>query len=78
MNIKTLNGDLGKVAMFTDIHFGKKQNDVVHNHDCLDFIDWFIEKSTKLKVDSVVFLGDYFDNRLSLGLQTMVARKTWH
>jgi len=32
-----------KAAVFTDIHFGNKNNSKVHNQDCEDFVDWYIE-----------------------------------
>ena len=34
-----------KVACFTDIHFGNKNNSRQHNDDCERFIYWFIEKA---------------------------------
>ena len=34
-----------KVAVFTDIHFGLKSNSKVHNDDCEEFIDWYIEQA---------------------------------
>ena len=32
-----------KAAVFTDIHFGLKGNSRVHNDDCEEFIDWYIQ-----------------------------------
>ena len=32
-----------KAAVFTDIHFGLKNNSSIHNQDCEDYIDWFID-----------------------------------
>ena len=34
-----------KAAVFTDIHFGLKGNSKVHNQDCEDFIDWYIQQA---------------------------------
>ena len=36
-----------KVAVFTDIHFGLKSNSKIHNDDCEEFIDWYIEKEKR-------------------------------
>jgi DNA repair exonuclease SbcCD nuclease subunit len=67
-----MNKILKKVAMFTDIHFGKKNNSYLHNQDCLDFVKWFCNK---VKLDSdishVVFMGDWFENRNAVNVMTM-------
>lgn len=60
-----------KVACFTDIHFGKKNNDRVHNQDCENFVKWFIEQAKARDVDAVVFLGDWHDNRHSIHVSTL-------
>ena len=60
-----------KVAMFTDIHFGKKNNSSVHNQDCLDFVTWFCENAKKVKADAVMFLGDWFENRNAVNVMTL-------
>jgi DNA repair exonuclease SbcCD nuclease subunit len=60
-----------KVACFTDIHFGLKSNSSVHNQDCLDFVDWYIEKAKEEGCDVGIFLGDWHHNRNSLNITTM-------
>lgn len=60
-----------RLAAFTDIHFGKKNNDRTHNEDCLGFVEWFCVEAKKNNADTVIFLGDYFDNRNSLHLSTL-------
>jgi hypothetical protein len=60
-----------KVACFTDIHFGLKSNSNVHNQDCLDFVDWYIEKAKEEGCDTGIFLGDWHHNRNSLNITTM-------
>lgn len=62
-----------KVACFTDIHFGLKSNSVVHNQDCEDFVDWFIDEAKKEGCDTGIFLGDWHHNRNSLNMLTMVS-----
>jgi|SRR5579859_501038 len=65
-------GALNKVAMFTDIHFGKKNNSIQHNQDCLDFVNWFCDKVKKdSDISHVVFMGDFFENRNSVNVMTM-------
>lgn len=60
-----------KAACFTDIHFGKRNNERQHNEDCINFIKWFIAEAKANDVDTIVFLGDYFDNRNSVHLSTL-------
>lgn len=61
-----------KIAMFTDIHFGKKSNSVLHNQDCLDFVKWFCAQVTaRGDITHVAFLGDWFENRNAVNVMTM-------
>jgi len=60
-----------KLAMFTDIHFGARNNSDQHNLDCLEYIDWFIEKVKEEKPSHIAFLGDFFENRNAINVRTM-------
>lgn len=62
-----------KVACFTDIHFGLKSNSAVHNQDCEDFVDWFIQEAQKEGAETCIFLGDWHHNRNSINLTTLDA-----
>ena len=62
-----------KVACFTDIHFGLKSNSHIHNQDCEDFVDWFIETAKKEGCETGIFLGDWHHNRNSLNMLTMMS-----
>jgi DNA repair exonuclease SbcCD nuclease subunit len=62
-----------KVACFTDIHFGLKSNSSVHNQDCEDFVDWFIQEAQKEGCETCIFLGDWHHNRNSINLTTLDA-----
>jgi DNA repair exonuclease SbcCD nuclease subunit len=58
--------------MFTDIHFGKKNNSIMHNQDCLDFVLWFCEQVKKEGgVTHIMFLGDWFENRNAVNILTL-------
>jgi calcineurin-like phosphoesterase family protein len=58
--------------MFTDIHFGKKNNSLQHNQDCLDFVTWFCNRVKEdPAITHVVFLGDWFENRNSVNVMTL-------
>lgn len=60
-----------RAAIFTDIHFGKKNNDRQFNIDCEKFIKWFIEQAKAFDADVILFLGDFFDNRHSIHISTL-------
>ena len=62
-----------KAAVFTDIHFGLKGNSRVHNEDCEEFIDWYIETAKAAGCETGIFCGDWHHNRNSLNLTTMDA-----
>ena len=62
-----------KAAVFTDIHFGLKGNSKVHNQDCENFIDWYIEQAKDNGCETGIFCGDWHHNRNSLNLTTMDA-----
>jgi len=62
-----------KAAVFTDIHFGLKSNSRVHNQDCEEFVDWYIETAKAHGCETGIFCGDWNHNRNSLNLTTMDA-----
>jgi DNA repair exonuclease SbcCD nuclease subunit len=62
--------DATKIAMFTDIHWGVRSNSVQHNQDNLDYVDWFI-KSLPSDISHIAFLGDWFENRSAINVQTL-------
>ena len=62
-----------KAAVFTDIHFGLKGNSRIHNEDCEEFIDWYIEQAQAAGCETGIFCGDWHHNRNSLNLTTMDA-----
>jgi DNA repair exonuclease SbcCD nuclease subunit len=61
-----------KGAFFTDIHFGRRNSDVVHNQDCADFIDWFCDQVRNDKsITYIGFLGDFFETRATINIHTL-------
>lgn len=60
-----------KVACFTDIHFGNKNNSRQHNDDCSNFIDWFIEQALDNECDTCIFLGDWHHHRSAINVSTL-------
>jgi DNA repair exonuclease SbcCD nuclease subunit len=60
-----------KAAVFTDLHYGLKSNSQIHNQDCEDFVDWYIEQAKKQGCDTGIFMGDWHHNRNSLNITTM-------
>lgn len=60
-----------KAGIFTDIHFGRRGNEALHNQDCLDFITWFCARVQDEQPSHVVFMGDWFECRNALNIETM-------
>ena len=60
-----------KIAVCTDLHFGLKSNSLVHNQDCSNFIDWFIETARENGCETGMFLGDWSHHRASINMQTL-------
>lgn len=60
-----------KIAMFTDIHFGRRSNSRVHNQDCLDFVKWFCNQVNDEKYTHIAFLGDWFESRSAINIETI-------
>ena len=48
-----------------------KGNSRVHNQDCEDYIDWYIEQAKANNCETGIFCGDWHHNRNSLNLTTM-------
>lgn len=66
----SLSFDISRIGMFTDIHFGAHHNSTQHNEDCLKFIDWFIQQCKRKNIDTIFFLGDWFEHRNSISTLT--------
>jgi DNA repair exonuclease SbcCD nuclease subunit len=56
-----------KVALITDTHFGaKKGNEVYLESQMRFFINQFIPYLKKHGIDTIIHLGDFFDNRINI------------
>lgn len=60
-----------KAICFTDIHYGLKSNNLDHNKDCDQFIDWVIETAKKHNIKTCIFMGDWHHNRQNLNIETL-------
>lgn len=60
-----------KVAVFTDLHLGNRNNSAIHNQDCEEYIDWFIDTAKANGCDTGIFMGDYTHTRNTINIVTM-------
>ena len=60
-----------KAIVFTDIHYGLKQNSHQHLKDCSNFADWFIEEGKLRGAETCFFLGDWHHHRASVNVATL-------
>lgn len=58
-----------QVAIFADPHFGKSKDNVIKLNTAQQYISYFIDLM-KGKTKTVICLGDWFDNRNSLNINT--------
>ncbi len=69
--LKNVFDDIRTLALFGDIHFGCRNNSEQHNLDCLEFIDWFIQRVRERKATHIAFLGDFFEHRAAINVRTL-------
>ncbi len=63
---------MNKAALFTDIHFGRKNNSNEHNQDCIDYINWFSQNvKNDPTIDHIIFMGDWHESRNSISGLTL-------
>lgn len=60
-----------EVVIFTDIHFGMKNNSRSHNKDCEDFVLWMIDEAKKRGVKKCIFMGDWHHHRATVNVSTL-------
>ena len=60
-----------RAAVFTDIHFGMRQNSKAHNEDCTAFVKWFCETARKHDCDTAIFMGDWHHHRATVNVSTL-------
>ena len=71
LSIKKSENAFQRALIFSDIHFGKKNNSLVFNQDCEDFVMWAIDTAIEWGAETCIFLGDWHDNRKMLNVATM-------
>jgi DNA repair exonuclease SbcCD nuclease subunit len=60
-----------KIAMFSDLHLGIYGNSEKWHETALNWADWIVAELTSKKISDIVFLGDFFDNRTEISVQTL-------
>lgn len=59
-----------KASIFTDIHFGLRNDSELHNQDCLEFVEWFVNQTLANNCDIAIFMGDWYHNRIRTEVRT--------
>jgi DNA repair exonuclease SbcCD nuclease subunit len=65
------NIDFSHVAVFTDIHYGMKNNSKDHNESCENFIKWMIEQASDRNIKTCIFAGDFHHVRSAINITTL-------
>jgi DNA repair exonuclease SbcCD nuclease subunit len=63
--------DFSHVSIFTDIHYGLKNNSREHNDSCERFIKWMIEQSEDRNIKTCIFGGDFHHVRSAINISTL-------
>lgn len=62
---------MSKIAIFSDLHLGIKQDSVEWHNIALNWCDWFVSELKKRNIRDVVFLGDFFHTRNTISANTL-------
>ena len=65
------NLDFSKTVVFTDIHYGMRNNSRDHNTTCEDFVRWVIEEAKKWGSKTCIFGGDWHHVRSAINISTL-------
>ena len=60
-----------KVAIFSDLHLGVRQNSIEWHRISLEWCDWFVNLLEKEQITDVLFLGDLFHYRDEIAVNTL-------
>ena len=60
-----------RVAIFSDLHLGIHQNSIFWHSIALNWADWFVAKLKAQNIDTAIFLGDFFDHRDEIAVNTL-------
>lgn len=62
---------MSKIAIFSDLHLGIKQDSIEWHNIALNWVDWFVFELRKRNIKDVAFLGDFFHTRNSISANTL-------
>lgn len=65
------NPDFSKVAVFTDIHYGMRNNSRDHNDTCEGFVRWMINQAEEKGIRTCIFGGDWHHVRSAINISTL-------
>ena len=63
--------DFSKCAVFSDIHYGMRNNSRDHNDSCEKFVKWMIERSKERGIKTCIFSGDWHHVRSAINISTL-------
>ena len=71
MNCNLTSTTYKKIGIFTDIHYGRNKDDIKKLDQLDSCIDWIINTFKKQKIDWIFFMGDWFESRFSINVNTL-------
>lgn len=64
-----------RIALFSDLHLGIKQDSSTWHQIAFNWADWFIEKLNERGIRDIIFLGDFFHNHNTISVNTLYQAK---
>lgn len=65
------NIDFSKTVVFTDIHYGMRNNSREHNTLCEEFVKWMIDQAKEWGSKTCIFGGDWHHVRSAINISTL-------
>jgi len=65
------NIDFSKTVVFTDIHYGMRNNSRDHNAACENFVKWMIGQAEEWGTKTCIFAGDWHHVRSAINISTL-------
>lgn len=62
---------MNRIAIFSDLHLGIKQDSSDWHTIALEWCDWFVEQLNARNIKTIYFLGDFFHNKFVISSTTL-------
>jgi len=68
--MKHLQINSNKIALLSDVHWGKSRDSDIKINVLIEYFNWYLDILKEQNIDTIFFLGDWFDNRNLISVKT--------